>query len=197
MKKNIPSEHNYIIKLLVLGDVAVGKSSLISRWADDKFSESHLFTIGMDFRTKTIKIHRKNIKAQIWDTAGQERFRVVSKTLYQGAMGIMLAFDCTSEKSFHNVRDWMLQINTHASADICKILISTKCDLEGKVVSAKRGKDLADEFRMDFFETSAKNNINVNEAFLSLIGDVVDKNIPDRDSIRLSKEESETEKKCC
>lgn len=102
------------------------------------------------------------MKLQIWDTAGQERFRTITQTYYKGAMGIILAYDCTSEESFNNVRNWIRQIEVHANSTVQKILIGNKADLtDKKVIETEQGMALAKEFNMGFFETSARSGTNV------------------------------------
>ena len=90
-------EYDYLFKLVIIGNSAVGKSSLLVRFADDSFSENYLATIGVDFRFKTIPIEGKNVKLQIWDTAGQERFRTITNAYYKGADGIIMVYDTTNE----------------------------------------------------------------------------------------------------
>ena len=106
------------------------------------------------------------MKLQIWDTAGQERFRTITTAYYRGAMGILLVYDVSDEKSFENVRGWMRNIEMHASSNVNKILIGNKCDVseEKRVISTARGQALADEFGIPFAETSAKSGVNVTEA---------------------------------
>ena len=115
----------------------------------------------------------KRVKLQIWDTAGQERFRTITTAYYRGAMGILLTYDVTDETSFNNVRNWMRNIEQHASENVNKILVGNKCDMEDKrVISHARGKALADEFGIPFFETSAKANVKVEDAFFSIARDI-------------------------
>jgi len=115
----------------------------------------------------------KRIKLQIWDTAGQERFRTITTAYYRGAMGILLVYDVTDEKSFQNIRTWHSNIEQHASAGVNKILIGNKCDWNDKrSVSLEAGKQLADEFGLRFLETSAKANEGVEEAFFTLARDI-------------------------
>ena len=136
----------------------------------------NFFIVGIDFKIKTINIDGKNVKLQIWDTAGQERFRTITQTYYKGAMGIILAYDCTSEDSFNNVRNWVRQIEVHASSNVEKILIGNKADLtDKKVIDTEQGMALAKEFGMAFFETSARSGHNVNETFYHISKQIKDK----------------------
>eukprot|EP00761_Pharyngomonas_kirbyi_P012284 gb/GECH01012311.1/.p1 GENE.gb/GECH01012311.1/~~gb/GECH01012311.1/.p1 ORF type:complete len:217 (+),score=46.29 gb/GECH01012311.1/:1-651(+) len=167
------SQYDYLIKLLLIGDSGVGKSCLLLRFSDDSFTASFITTIGIDFKIRTIELEGKRIKLQIWDTAGQERFRTITSAYYRGAMGILLCYDVTEEASFMNVRNWMKNIEQHASKNVNKILLGNKCDLvEKKVITKEQGEQLAQEYDIKFFETSAKNNINVEEAFLTIAQDI-------------------------
>lgn len=115
----------------------------------------------------------KRIKLQIWDTAGQERFRTITTAYYRGAMGILLVYDVTDEKSFENIRNWHSNIDQHASEGVNKILIGNKSDSEDKkVIDENQGRALAAELGISFMETSAKANTNVEEAFFSLARDI-------------------------
>lgn len=107
------------------------------------------------------------------DTAGQERFRTITTAYYRGAMGIMLVYDVTNEKSFENIKNWIRNIEENASADVEKMLLGNKCELtEKRQVSKERGEQLAVEYGIKFMETSAKSSINVEEAFYTLARDI-------------------------
>ncbi|KXZ44809.1 RABE1 protein [Gonium pectorale] len=153
----------------------VGKSCLLLRFTDDMFTSSFITTIGIDFKIKKVPIDGKLVKLQIWDTAGQERFRTITSAYYRGAQGIILVYDISDAASFNNVRNWMRNIDQHASDNVNKILVGNKLDLgEGRrAVSRAEGQALADEFGCRFFETSAKDNVNVDEAFMGLAHDVL------------------------
>uniref|UniRef100_A0A674B9D8 small monomeric GTPase n=1 Tax=Salmo trutta TaxID=8032 RepID=A0A674B9D8_SALTR len=122
---------------------------------------------GIDFKIRTIELDGKKIKLQIWDTAGQERFRTITTAYYRGAMGIMLVYDITNEKSFENIKNWIRNIEEHASADVERMILGNKCDMNDKrQVSKERGEKLAIDYGIKFLETSAKSSLNVEEVLV-------------------------------
>jgi Ras-related protein Rab-8A len=123
------------IKMLMIGDSGVGKTCLLLRYANDSFSPSFITTIGIDFKIKNIQVDGKKIKLQIWDTAGQERFRTITTSYFRGAQGVVLVYDVTDRKTFISIRNWMAQIQLHADANINRILIGNKCDMNDSRVS--------------------------------------------------------------
>jgi len=161
--------YDYLFKLLLIGDSGVGKTCVLFRFSDDAFNSTFISTIGIDFKIRTIELDDKKIKLQIWDTAGQERFRTITTAYYRGAMGILLLYDITNEKSFDNIKTWIHNIEQHASEDVEKMILGNKCDMEEKrVISMEQGQKLAAEHDVAFMETSAKSNINVEEAFTQI-----------------------------
>jgi Ras-related protein Rab-8A len=165
--------YDYLFKLLLIGDSGVGKTCVLFRFSEDAFNATFISTIGIDFKIRTIELDGKKIKLQIWDTAGQERFRTITTAYYRGAMGIMLVYDITNEKSFDNIKNWIRNIEEHASADVEKMILGNKCDMnDRRQVSKERGEELAIEYGIKFMETSAKASINVEEAFFTLARDI-------------------------
>jgi len=163
------NEYDYIFKLLLIGDSGVGKSCILLRFADETFTESHISTIGVDFKIKTIDFNGKKIKLQIWDTAGQERFRTITSSYYRGSHGIILVYDITDIQSFKNIENWMTEIEKYDNKTAVKILIGNKCDLiTQRIINLEDGQNLADNFHMSFLETSAKNDKNITNTFVSL-----------------------------
>eukprot|EP01121_Diplochlamys_sp_Union-15-3_P006076 TRINITY_DN1653_c0_g1_i2.p1 TRINITY_DN1653_c0_g1~~TRINITY_DN1653_c0_g1_i2.p1 ORF type:complete len:212 (+),score=21.46 TRINITY_DN1653_c0_g1_i2:22-636(+) len=161
--------YDYLIKLLLIGDSGVGKSCLLLRFTEDTFTPSFITTIGIDFKIRTVQMDGKRVKLQIWDTAGQERFRTITTAYYRGAMGILMVYDVTEEKSFNNIRNWFRSIEQHASENVNKILLGNKCDMaDKKIIETETGRALATELGIPFLEVSAKNSINVEESFLTI-----------------------------
>lgn len=144
------------------------------RFSDGSFTTSFITTIGIDFKIRTIELDGKRIKLQIWDTAGQERFRTITTAYYRGAMGILLVYDVTDESSFNNIRNWIRNIEQHASDNVNKILVGNKADMDEskRAVPTAKGQALADEYGIKFFETSAKTNMNVEDVFFSIGRDI-------------------------
>ncbi|KAK9787878.1 hypothetical protein WJX73_007617 [Symbiochloris irregularis] len=169
-------DYDHLIRLLLIGDSGVGKSCLLLRFSDDSFTSSFITTIGIDFKIKKLLLNGKWVKLQIWDTAGQERFRTITSAYYRGAMGIVVVYDVTDEASFNNVRNWMRNIEQHATDTVSnKVLVGNKCDMDEskRAVPYSKGQALADELGIQFFETSAKTNTNVSEVFQSVARDVM------------------------
>ena len=161
-----------VYKVLLLGDSTVGKTCFLLRYCDKTFQDAHLSTIGLDYRVKTMTLkNKKNIKLQIWDTAGQDRFRAITKNYYKGANGIILIYDVTNLQTYENVKNWITQIREETNPNVVIYLAGNKIDIpeEERVVKTEEGKEIADEYKLQFKETSAKDGINVNEVFQELV----------------------------
>jgi Ras-related protein Rab-8A len=174
-----PMEDVTLIKLLIIGESAVGKSCLLLRFAEDQFSETFLSTIGIDFKVRLVEINGQKVKLQIWDTAGQEQFRTITKAYYRGAHGIMLVFDVTNVESFNQTRQWMTSIHENVSDDVPIVLMGNKSDKPGRTVTVEEGQAMAKEFAVEYFETSAKSGENVESTFFHLAKSILE----DKDKI--------------
>ncbi|XP_060747840.1 RAB3D, member RAS oncogene family, b isoform X1 [Tachysurus vachellii] len=167
---------DYMFKLLIIGNSSVGKTSFLFRYADDSFTSAFVSTVGIDFKVKTVFRNNKRIKLQIWDTAGQERYRTITTAYYRGAMGFLLMYDITNQDSFNAVQDWATQIKTYSWDNAQVILVGNKCDLEDdRLIPAENSQRLADELGFQFFEASAKDNINVKQVFERLVDVICEK----------------------
>ena len=147
-------------KLILVGDVAVGKTSIINSILGQKFNDEYEPSIGVDFFSKTIKYKGKSIKLQIWDSAGQEKFKSLIPNYIRGASLIILVYDITNKTSFNNLNSWIEFINNYESTNI--IICGNKIDLKDKrEVSYEEGEKFSEEKKMDFFEVSAKEETNL------------------------------------
>ncbi|KAI5698769.1 GTP-binding protein ypt2-like [Diaphorina citri] len=160
---------NQTYKILVLGDSNVGKTCIVHRFCDETYYDTYISTIGIDFKQKIIDLDDVPTKLQIWDTAGQERFRTLTTAYYRGAMGILLMYDVTNLESFQHLNYWLKNIEENASPDVVKVLAGNKSDVKTqRAVQTKDAQMLADNYSLPFYEVSCKQNINIDEAFLTL-----------------------------
>jgi len=166
-----------LFKLLLIGDIGVGKSSILYRFADDYFAENAP-TMGVDFKVKTIDVDGSRVKLQVWDRTGQERFTTIIANSYRSTHGVLVTYDVTNRESFANVQKWLNESDRYATLDIQKMLLGNKCDLQNRVISFQDGKEFAEKFKMGFLETSAKNSINIEEAFLNIAQVIKEKKTP-------------------
>ena len=174
---------DYMFKLLIIGNSSVGKTSFLFRYCDDSFTSAFVSTVGIDFKVKTVFKGDKRIKLQIWDTAGQERYRTITTAYYRGAMGFILMYDITNEESFNSVQDWCTQIKTYSWENAQVVLVGNKCDMDDeRVVSYERGRQLSDQLSLEYFEASAKENINVKAVFEKLVEIICNKMAESLDS---------------
>ncbi|KAJ5067349.1 ras-related protein rabd2a-like [Anaeramoeba ignava] len=169
-------DYDYLLKILLVGDIAVGKSSLLLRFADDRFQDSYNPTIGVDFKIKTIEKDGQKIKLQIWDTAGQERFKTITSSYYRGAKGVIIVYDVTNPQSFENIGHWINEVETNAESEVIKMIVGNKCDLENqKMVKTEIAQNFSNQTEIPFLETSAKNSTNVENAFVLLASTILKK----------------------
>ena len=204
------------VNIIVLGDQAVGKSSLLKMYSEKKFEATHMATLGLDFVSKTYtpKTGGDDMQVKIWDTAGQERFRTLTLSFYKQAQGVVLCFDVTNQKSFDNVRMWFEQIESHADAGIAKILVGNKVDLEDeRKITSEQAKSMAESQGMKYYDASAKENINIDVFMEDLMNQVYTNkfggSVPQRETIKITKKKADNgasgdgsgdakpKKKCC
>ena len=196
------NEYDLKFKIMILGESMVGKTSLINRYTLDVFGGKYLCTVGIDFQKKIIEMNGKKILLQIWDTAGQERFRNINKSYFQQSNAFILAYDMTNTDSFDQISYWIKEVCEKSDDRIKSILVATKVDLEdNREVSTEDGEKLAKEHNLEFFETSAKDNINIKEAFENLVSQILSvSGTGERESIVITRDNNKVnkdKKKCC
>jgi len=163
------SRRSILFKIVVLGESGVGKTSLLLRYVENKFTIATKSTIGSDFLSKEIEVDGKPITLQIWDTAGQERFQGLGNSFYRGADGVIFVFDVTRKKSFDELPAWkksfLIQIGQEANENFPMLILANKVDLDDRQVSKTEARDWCTEQGVQMYETSAKEAINVDKAF--------------------------------
>ncbi|XP_030643185.1 ras-related protein Rab-15-like [Chanos chanos] len=170
-------QYDVLFRILLLGDSGVGKTCLLCRFTENEFQPTHISTIGVDFRMKTLEINGIKVRIQIWDTAGQERYQTIAKQYYRRAQGIVFVYDITNVQSFQHIAKWASDVDEYAPDQVQKILVGNKCDEEQRRrVPTEEGKKLAKAYGMDFFETSACTSYNIQESFTQLTKLVLEAN---------------------
>ena len=175
MQRSHEEQYDFLYKLVLVGDMNVGKTFLLSRYVKGQVPKSTGPTIGVEFATKTVALPGGGtVKAQIWDTAGQERYRAITTAHYRRALGALLVYDITQEKTFASVRKWMQELRDHADPDIVIMLVGNKVDLleQERQVPRETAQRLAQEQGFLFSETSAVQGTHVREAFETLLGEI-------------------------
>ena len=202
-------DYDKICQILLLGDMAVGKTCLINRYTNGVFKEEYISTVGFDYYTKQEEINNKTVQVKLWDTAGQERFKTLTPSFLRNAEGVIIVFDVTSQDSFDNVKGWINSIKSNLGEKIIPIIIvGNKIDMENmREISKEDGKKIASENDFKYFETSAKTGIGVDEAIKEIVNqilDIQDKNedekVDERPSFKIKKDnnkDNQKKKGCC
>jgi small GTP-binding protein len=156
-----------LFKVIIVGDGAVGKTTLATHFTYGKFIEYYKMTIGVDFFVKDVLIGGDVVKLQIWDTAGQERFAFIRPTYYQGTSGGLMVFDVNRLESFNNLDNWLKEVNSNCS-NIPLILLGNKIDLDMRQVKKSKAEKYAKKNNILYYETSAKTGELVLDVFSEL-----------------------------
>jgi Ras-related protein Rab-1A len=170
------NNYEHLLKIVIIGNTSVGKSAILRRFCDDSYLDTHVSTIGVDFRVKTININENilnPVKLQIWDTSGQERFKTITSSYYRGSHGIIVVYDITDRESFNDVNRWISELTKIVSDKSVLILVGSKTDIPyNRVISYNEGKELANFYGISFIEVSSFKNVNINEIFKQLVNDI-------------------------
>ena len=190
------NENEERINIMTLGNTEVGKSCFILRFTDNIFQEIYLATVGIDFKIKTETINNKQYKLFLYDTTGQEKYKSIALNIIKNAQGIILMYDITDRKSFESIPEWIKSVKDAKGSNFPMILLGNKLDKEDvRVIKEKEGKELADEYKIKFFETSNKTGTNIQEAGMALVNEILKiNNLENRES-KLSKSNTILSKK--
>lgn len=172
-------QYDYLLKIIVVGDAAVGKTALTVRFAEDKFRDDYKVTIGVDFCTKTIKVSGQRVKVQVWDTGGQEQFSYIRPLYYAGSLGGLVVFDKTNRRSFNNIDKWFREVIDNRGL-IPLLLIGNKVDLPNNEVTTEEATELAKKHNTLYFDASAKSGKSVELIFITLIQLILEPKYVDR-----------------
>ncbi|CAL2032843.1 unnamed protein product [Caenorhabditis brenneri] len=168
-------QKDFKFKIVLLGEGCVGKSSLVLRFVENKFSSRHLSTIQASFVSKTIHIDDCKAELHIWDTAGQEKYHALGPIYYRGSNGVLLVFDITDRRSFERVKNWVLEIKTCLGKTAEILIVGNKTDLEDeRLISRQDAEVYADSENALYMETSAQDNIGIPEAFEALTAKMIE-----------------------
>ncbi|GJN08816.1 hypothetical protein PR202_ga26773 [Eleusine coracana subsp. coracana] len=172
-------------KLVFLGDQAVGKTAIITRFMYDKFDDTYQATIGIDFLSKTMYLEDRTVRLQLWDTAGQERFRSLIPSYIRDSSVAVIVYDVTDRQSFLNTSKWVEEVHTQRGGDVLIFLVGNKTDLVDKrKVSTEEGEAKAQEHDATFIETSAKAGFNIKPLFRKIAT-----SLPGLDALSSAKQE--------
>ena len=157
---------NYLLKYIIVGDAAVGKSNLLLRYTHGQFREEYQLTIGVEFGSNNVNINDQIFRIQIWDTAGQENFRSITRAYYKNSACALIVYDISRRASFESISSWIEDCKNSSPKSIMMVLVGNKADLEeNREVTKEEGQELAEKYGLLFFETSAKSGQNVEEVF--------------------------------
>jgi Ras-related protein Rab-1A len=167
------------LKLLLIGNSGVGKTTVLERFVDGTYNSKTISTIGIDFKFKDIEVDGKIYKLEIWDTAGQERFRCITKSSCRNVVGIIYMFDVTDRTSFNNISNWIRLMNDgYEPLRAVSILVGNKIDLDlDAVILPREGRILAARYEMAYYEISAASNHNIGLIFEELTRLIIDHNL--------------------
>ena len=164
-------------KILLIGDLGVGKSCVILRYVEGDFPGNIMSSIGVDFKTKQIDLDDRLIKLQIWDTAGHEKFRTITTSYYKSAHAIIILYDITQKASFDHIRNWITEIDKFGKQGVLKVIVGNKLDMENnRKITKEAAENLALKYGIKLWEVSAKDNTNIEEMFLDTIKTLLEKN---------------------
>ena len=211
--KEESENYEQLYKIIIIGDSGVGKSNILGRYLRNEFREDTKATIGVEFGSKKMVIENVTIKLQIWDTAGEERYRSITSAYYKGSKGCFIVYDITNPQSFDDLMKWYEEIKRSGDKGVSIILVGNKCDLENeRKITIEMGKNKAKEMNCPFYETSALNNIMIDQVFKVMCEDIYNriktekKSEEDDDDIEIVKDDNKIininidnkqNKKCC
>eukprot|EP01100_Stratorugosa_tubuloviscum_P003733 TRINITY_DN18_c1_g1_i1.p1 TRINITY_DN18_c1_g1~~TRINITY_DN18_c1_g1_i1.p1 ORF type:complete len:209 (+),score=98.40 TRINITY_DN18_c1_g1_i1:98-724(+) len=163
-------------KIVLLGEGCVGKTSVVQRYCQNQFNDKHVTTLQASFLTKRLNLDSKQVQLSIWDTAGQERFHALGPIYYRDAHGALLVYDITDRDSFNRAKNWVKELRKMLGNEVVLVIIGNKIDLEkNRVIPQDEAEQFAEQSNAKHFYTSAKLNRGLEEVFVQLTRDLINK----------------------
>lgn len=174
--------YDHLLKIVITGDSAVGKSCLLSRFVDNSFTQTYTTTVGVDFKIKTMEVDGTIVRLQVWDTAGQERFKAIVNSYYRGADIVFIVFDLSTRETFMNVAKWYKEAQRLSLDDTKMILVGCKSDLSWEV-SLDEIKEVAQRYEMPWAICSSYSGSGVNDVFQKAVKTTIQTKMPQEEMI--------------
>ena len=184
------AKNNYNFKLILIGDIAVGKTSILNRFVENDFKSAYHCTLGVEYKVKSLRINQNTVaNLKIWDTCGEEKYRTITRQYYRDTNGVILVFDLTNKDSFDKLGGWLKDINENGPEDVSVILVGNKSDLkEKKLFLSEEAKRFALQNQMPYVEVSAKLGANISTLF-----DTITKKIINTEELKFKDDEKDEE----
>lgn len=169
------SDYVATLKILVIGESGVGKSSIILAFTTGDYNASFPATIGVDYKCKVMDVNGVKVKLGIWDTAGQERYRTLTSSFYRDAHGAILVYDVSEPKSLAKLNEWVEELQVYSTKkNIVCLVVGNKIDKQNRAVTREQGQAFAQKHRMLFIESSAKTQEGISLAFEELVQKIIE-----------------------
>ncbi|XP_071080937.1 ras-related protein Rab-13-like [Haliotis cracherodii] len=183
--------YDHLLRLLLVGDTGVGKTCIICQYTKHEYCNTHISTIGVDFKVKTIEVNGQMVKMQIWDTAGQERFEAITKQFYRRAQGVMVVYDICSQSSFESLPKWISYVRQFAKEDTVIMVMGNKKDEDhSRKVDSEEAERFAEDNDCQFFEVSAKQRENLEVPFYDMCRQILNTQDQKNSSYSLSENDN-------
>jgi len=192
-KMSSNNDCDYTFRVVIVGDQTVGKTSLLLRFVDNVFIAENVTTNGANMKSRIVQLGKKTVQLNIMDTCGQELFRTISRSIYHNADAVIVVYDQGNEKSFNNVQFWLREVDKYSNNPNChKVVVGNKTDSQKLVVTTEQGKAFAAGQGIEFLDTSAKDDVNVDTLFASVAQGVGNKIHPSEDwnKVRVARSDS-------
>lgn len=173
------TNYDFLLKYIIIGDAAVGKSNLLLRFTQGDFKTEYQLTIGVEFGAKNLNIGNKNFRLQIWDTAGQENYRSITRAYYKNSVCAILVYDISNRESFEHISNWIEDCLAQSPKTVFMVLVGNKSDLDNRQVTYEEGKEMAEKSNLMFLKLQLKQVIMLIKSLKNLLKKLIKKLVKD------------------